>query len=191
MIDRDWSAFDFISQVVRDSGGSDKVTVNASLQQRVSSQPVCAVIGKIGFAQRIEPWNRRHEFVVHPQTTHRKVGRRRNAHRFLIGVYASNFLIHAKKVAVLFLYPLLPLFGDRSGKIEIHGVLEYSYSIAGVDPFFSRARRNITGGKIAKRRVAAFEVIISIRLRNVIWRTVLVPVLRYPNAAIVSQRLRH
>ncbi len=76
VIDRDWSAFDFASQVVRNCGGSDKVTVNASLQQRVSSQPVCTVIGKIGFAQRIEPWNRRRELVVHPQTTHRKVRRR-------------------------------------------------------------------------------------------------------------------
>src|SRR5258708_20564122 len=106
MIDRDWSAFDFISQVVRDSGGSDKVTVNASLQQRVSSQPVCTVIGKIGFAQRIEPWNRRRELVVHPQTTHRKVRRRGYAHRFIIGVYASNFLLHTKKFTLLFLSPL-------------------------------------------------------------------------------------
>src|SRR5258708_38419734 len=114
------------------------------------SQPIGAVIGKISFTDRVKPSDGGHELVVHPQATHREVGRRRYPHRLFVSVDSGYFLIHAEKISVLFLYLLLALFADRLGKVEINSVLERPCSVTSVNPLFSRARRNVAGRQVAE-----------------------------------------
>ena len=55
MIDIHWPTFEFIGQIVRNRRRSDKIAVDTGLEQRVRSEPVCAVVREISFAHGYRP----------------------------------------------------------------------------------------------------------------------------------------
>ena len=76
MIDIHWPTFEFIGQIVRNRRRSDKIAVDTGLEQRVRSEPVCAVVREISFAHGVQARNGRHELIVHPQPAHGEMGSR-------------------------------------------------------------------------------------------------------------------
>ena len=94
-------------QVIADRVGKNEVTIRQSLHQGAGAEPVGAVIGEVGFADRIEPGNRGHQVVIHPESAHRVVNRRIDAHRNVVGIFARDAFVHLEEVAVPFLDALL------------------------------------------------------------------------------------
>ena len=53
------------------------------------------------------------------------------------------------------------------------------------------ARRDVAGHEVAEARIAALEVVVALRLGNLLGRALVALVLRHPHAAVVAQALRH
>ena len=67
-------------QVVADRVRQDEVAVGQPLHQRARAEPVGAVVGEVGLAEHVQPGDRAHQVVVHPEPAHRVVdGRDRSA----------------------------------------------------------------------------------------------------------------
>ena len=106
-------------QIVADRVGKDEVAVGQSLHQRARAEPVGAVIGEIGFADREQSGDRAHQVVIHPQSAHRVVDRRIDPHRNFVGIFAGDALVHVEQIAVAFVDAVLAEPLDGIGEIQI------------------------------------------------------------------------
>src|SRR5438874_12504773 len=79
------------SEIIRQRIGQDKITVSQTLHQRTGAEPICAMIGKIRFADDKQAGHVAHQIVIHPETAHCVVHRRVNAHRHLVSLLAGGF----------------------------------------------------------------------------------------------------
>src|ERR1700731_400062 len=115
-----------------------------------------------------------------------------NPHRNLESVFAGDLLVNFKKVAVTFANRLFtePFNGVR--KIEIDATSTRSNTAPFVTHFLRCARSDIAWRQIAEARILALKIVITVRFRDLVWRfgTILFS-FRYPDAAVIAQRLGH
>ena len=90
-------------EIVADGIGDDEVAVGQTLHERRGAEAIGAMVGEVGFAQHVQAGNVAHQIVVHPQSAHRVVHGRVNAHRPLIGIFARDVLIHFEEIAIALL----------------------------------------------------------------------------------------
>ena len=75
-------------QIIADGVGDDEVAVGQTLHERRGAEAIRSVIGEVCLSQHMQAGNVAHEIVIHPQSSHRVVHRRVDAHRALVGVFA-------------------------------------------------------------------------------------------------------
>ena len=149
------------------------------------------MVGEVRLAGAVEPRDRGHQLVVHPEPAHRVVGRRVDAHRDLVRVLVGDALVHLEEVPVALLDDVDAEAADRIAEVEVHAVLLRADAVPGVDLDLGGARRDVAGREVAEARVPALEVVVAVRLGDLVRRAGVVDVLRHPDAAVVAQRLRH
>ena len=124
------------------------------------------MVRKIRFAEREQPGDGGHQFVIHPEPAHGVVDRGIDAHRHAIRIFARDALVHLEQISVALLdrMPAQPL--DRSGKIEIHAQAARTHTAAFVADRLGVARGHVARHQITETRIAALQIIIALRLRE-------------------------
>ena len=112
-------------------------------------------------------------------------------HRHLVGILGGNPFVHLEQVAVARLDDLDAEAVDGFLEVEIHR----KPGVADAEPFvrllLCGARRDVARHEVAEARVAPFEVVVALRVRDLIRRPRIALLLRHPDAAVIAQRLRH
>ena len=98
------------------------------------------MIGKIRFADDEQTGHVAHQIVIHPETTHRVVHRRVNAHRHLVSVLAGDFFIDLEEVSIALAYCVFTEPFDRIGKLEINAASSWTDAAAFVANFLRCTR---------------------------------------------------
>ncbi len=184
-----WQAGQIIGKRIR----QDEESVCQSLHKGRGAQAVCAVVAEIGLANGKKPLYGSHQVVIYPQASHSVMDGRVNHHGFFTRIYVSDFFIHLEQVAVFLFYdfPALRLYGVR--KVQKNSTAREVDPKSVVAPFQSGSRSHITRNQIAVRRIASFQVVISVLIGNIgrpdfafakCCRVFLFG--RYPNAAVVA-----
>src|SRR5579871_3762445 len=114
-----------------------------------------------------------------------------NPHRALVSVIAGDLFVDVEQVAVLLAHILFPEPPNRIAEIEINAAPSRSYASAFIANFLRCSGSNISRSQIAKARITAFEIVITLALGNLVWRTIIALRLWHPDAAVIAQRLRH
>ena len=178
-------------EVVADRVRDHEVAVGEPLHQRAGAEAVGAVVGEVRFAEHVQPGNRAHQVVVHPQPAHRVVDRRVDPHRHLVRILVGDLLVHVEQVAVLLLDHLGPEPLDRVLEVEV----DRQPALADAAPFVGRllgvARRDVARHEVAERRVLALEVVVALLFGNLLRRPLVALRLRHPDAAVVAQAFAH
>ncbi len=179
------------SQVVGDGRRQHEVAVGQALHERAGSQAVRALIGEVGLTEHVEPGHVAHQVVVDPESTHRVVDRRVDAHRHLVRVLVGDALVHLEEVPVALLDDVAPEALDRLREVEVHAVLLRTDAAPGVDFVLDRTRRDVTRDQVAERRVATLEEVVAVGGGDLVGGAGVVELRRDPDPAVVAQRLRH
>src|SRR5436309_1341282 len=118
--------------------------------------------------------------------------RRVNAHRRLIGIVSSDFFVNVEKVAVTLANRGFTEACDRILEIEIDAAPARADAATFIAHFLRAAGGNVAWSEVAVARIFALEIIIALGLRDIVRRfgAILFP-LRYPDAPVVPERLRH
>ena len=178
-------------QVVADGVRQHEVTVGQTLHECRRTETVRTVIGEVGLARGIQTGDGGLKFVVDPQSAHRVVRGRVDAHRHVIGVLAGDALVHLEEVAVALFDHVAAETIDRIAEVQVHAVLQRTNTATRVDRTLGRARRDVARGQVAVARIQTLEDVVALLLGNLGGRTIVVRVLRDPHATVVAQRLRH
>ena len=186
-----WALSVVRSKVVTDGGGDDEVTVRETLHQRTGAEAVGAVIGEVGFAENEEAGDVGHQVVVHPETAHRVVHRWVDSHRSFVGIFPSNLVVHVEQIAVPLANLVLAEALDGVSEIEVNAETAWADTSSVVARFFRRTRRDVARGEIPEARILAFEIVIPFVFRDLVGRTVVAFLFRYPDTSVVSERFAH
>ena len=178
-------------QVARDGRRDDEVAVRETLHQRAGAEAVRPVVREVGLAEHEESRHRALEVVVHPEAAHRVVHGGVDTHRDLVGVVARDPLVHLEEVPVASFDRRATVPPDGVSEVEVHGLPGGSDAAAVVADGLRVARRHVPRDEVAEARVLALQVVVALRLGDVL-RRALVPLRRrHPDAAVVTQRLAH
>ena len=90
-------------EVVRERVREHEVAVGEALHEGARPEAIRAVIGEIGFAGHEQAVDVAHQVVIDPESSHRVVRRRVDAHRRLVGILTGDALVHLEQVPVLLL----------------------------------------------------------------------------------------
>ena len=156
------------------------------------------MVREVTLADCEEARNVRREFIVNPKSAHRIVNSRINHHRVIVRANVSNFFVHIEEVTVACFYDIAAQAVDSFREVEEYGKARVVYAEAGIATLFSSAAGYVAGNEVTESRVAALEVVVAILFRNVAtFKFAGLQLLRIfnflgnPNAAVVTQRLRH
>ena len=187
-----------MGQIVADGVGKNEVTIGQALHQGGSTETVSTMVGEVGFTDGIETRNGRLEIIVNPETAHGIVDGRIDHHRLLPRRRGSNLLIHLEEVSIALLNPLMTETLDSIGKIKEHSQTCFIHAESGVATFLRSTGSDVTGNQITESRITAFEIIVATILRNLGSLDFVLAefhhifqILRNPDAAVVTERLRH
>ncbi len=178
-------------QIVAERVGDDEVAVGQALHQRARAEAVGAVVGEVRFTEHVQARDRRHEVVVHPQSTHRVVHGGVDPHRHVVRVVVGDLLVHVEQVAVPLADHALPEPVDGIAEVEVHRQPRLTHAAPVVAHQLGGARRDVARDEIAEARIAAFEVVVALAFGNLLRRTPVARVLRHPHAPVVAQALAH
>src|SRR5258708_18698956 len=117
--------------------------------------------------------------------------RRVDAHRHVVGVLGGDVVIHLEEVAVTLLKRWPSEAPDGLGEIEVDAAPALPDPTSLVAYFLCGTRRDVARGKVAVTGVLALQVVVALRLGDLLRRTTVTLHLRNPDAAVVAQRLRH
>src|SRR5205085_4557532 len=108
-----------------------------------------------------------------------------------VWILRRDVLVHLEEISVTLFDRRATETADCVSEIEINAATAGTDSASVVARFFRSARCNVARREISEARVFALEVVIALRLRNLL-RTARVALrFRHPNAAVIAQRLRH
>ena len=172
--------------------GQDEVAVGQALHQRGGAEPVGAVVGEVGLADREQARDGGLEVVVDPQPAHRVVHGGVDPHRHLVRVLGGDPLVHLEEVAVLLLdrRPAQPR--DGVGEVEVDALAAGAHAAALVADVLRGAGGDVAGDEVAEGRVDPLQVVVALVLGDLARRAASSPLrLRHPDAAVVAQRLAH
>ncbi len=178
-------------EVVVDGGGEHEVAVGQALHQRGGAEPVGAVVGEVGLADREQPRDRGLEVVVDPQSAHRVVHRGVDPHGHLVRVLVGDPLVHVEEVAVLGLDHSPAHAPDGVGEVQVDALAAGAHSPALVAHVLRGAGGDVTGDEVAEGGVDPLQVVVALVLGDLVRRTGVALGLRHPDAAVVAQRLAH
>ena len=120
--------------------GQHEIAVRQALHERTRAEPIRAVIGEIRFADDVQSRDIAHQIVIHPQSAHRVMDRRIDAHRTLIRVLARDLFVDVKKISVAFADRLFPDARDGIGEIQINTAPAFADAAAFIANFLGAAR---------------------------------------------------
>ncbi len=133
----------------------------------------------------------RHQVVIHPQAAHGVVDGRVDAHRHLVRVLAGDALVHLEQVSVALLDDMLAEPLDGVAEIEVNRQSAFAHAPALVAHHFGVAGSYVARHQVAETRVAPLQVVIALRLRDLVGRPLVALLERHPHAAVIAQRLAH
>src|SRR3974390_1070603 len=170
---------------------NDEVAIGKALHQGAGAQAIGTVIGEVGFPENEQAGNGRHQVVVDPKAAHGVVGGGIDAHGDFVRVFACYALVHFQEVAVAF-----GDFGsakalDAVGEIEIDTEAAGTNAATFVTFALGGAGGDVARNEIAKGGIAALEVVVALRFRDLVGRTLVTRSFGNPDAAVVAQRLGH
>ena len=180
-----------VSQVVRDGKRQGKPAINGSRKQGVSTQAVRTVVGPGALTGGKEAVDGGHLIEIGPQATHGEVASRSDAHRSLVGGLANGLFVHLDEVGVALADLVLTQALDGVAEVQVHRVVQRANAQASVNLLGDGTGSNVTRNQVAECRVAALQEVVALFFRNGIRVAVVALLLRGPNAAVVTQGLRH
>ena len=178
-------------EVVVEGGGEDEVAVGQALHERGRAEPVGAVVGEVGLADREQPRHRGLEVVVHPQAAHGVVHGRVDPHRHLVRVLRGDPLVHLEEVAVLLRDRPAAQPGDGVGEVEVDALAAGADAAALVADVLGGAGGDVAGHQVAEGGVDALQVVVALVLGDLGGRAGVARRLGHPDPAVVAQRLAH
>ena len=156
------------------------------------------MVGEVGFADGVEARNRGLQVIVDPDTTHGIVDGRIDHHRLLPRGAGGDLLIHVEEVAVALSNALVTQALDSIREIEEHGLTRLVHTETGVATLLGGAGSDVTRHEVTEGRIAALQVVIAVRLRDLGGLDFMLAellhilfLLRHPDTAVVTQRLGH
>src|SRR2546430_1637356 len=171
--------------IVRHGRGEDEIAVRQSLHEGARAQAVRTLIGEVGLAGDEEPGNGGHQMIVDPEPAHRVVRRRIDPHGHAISVVARDALVDLEEVAVLLPDVVEAEPRDGVGEVEIHAVAAGPDAATLVADLLGGARGDVARHEVAEARVASFEVVVALALRDVARAPRVALLLRDPDASVV------
>ena len=99
--------------------------------------------------------------------------------------YMSNRLPYCSRIIVL------AEARDGVGEIEVDAAAARADAAALVADLLGRPRSDVARGQVAEARIFALEVVVALRLGNLVGLPLVARLLRHPDAAVVAQRLGH
>ena len=119
-------------------------------------------------------------------------------HRLLVGAHVGDLLVHVEEVAVTLLDDLLAQTLDSGLEVEEDGQTGLVHAEACVAALLGCTRRHVARHEVAEGRIAALQIVVAILLGDVrrllgaaADRLHVLDLLRYPDAAVVTQRFGH
>ncbi len=162
------------------------------MHESTGSKAVGSVVGEVGFPYDKESGNGALQIVVYPETTHGVVRGWVDPHRLLVGIFTGNAFVNIKEVAIAFTDCRLTQSLNGISKIQVNTAFSRSYTAAIVTSFFCRTGGNVTGSKVTKAGILAFQEIVAIFFRNVTGRLLTVCLIfRNPDTSIISKGFGH
>ncbi len=149
------------------------------------------MVGEVRLADGEQSRDRGLEVVVDPESAHRVVHGRVDAHRGLVRVLRGDLRVHVEEVAVLLLDLGAAHTLDGLGEVQVHPLAARSHSAALVADVLRRAGGDVTGHQVAERGVDALQVVVALVLGDLVRGPVVALGLRHPDAAVVAERLAH
>ncbi len=167
------------------------------------------MVGEVTLADSEEALDRSLELIVYPDTTHSIVDSREDHHRVIVfhainflseltRIYVGDFLIHVEEVAVA-----LANHVDAKAVDSLREVEEYCKSgiidtITLVTTLLGSTRRYVAGYEVAECRVTTLEIVVALVFRDITTLDLtsleflgVFDILGHPDAAVVTERLRH
>src|SRR5690625_1047565 len=178
-------------QIIANRVRKNKISVGQALHECTCSEAVGAMIREISFTDHIESREVAHQIIINPESAHRVVDRRINAHRYVISDFAGDALVHVKEVTVALLDRLFTKPFDRIGEIEINSPSARTNPAAFVANLFRTPGRNITRRQIPVTRILPLKIIIALGMWDLSRRSIVPFLLRNPDPAIISKRFAH
>src|SRR5882757_8580646 len=117
--------------------------------------------------------------------------RRKYAHRCAVRVFVGNALVHLEEVAVSLRDRGPAQSLDSLGEVEIHAIAARTHSASGVTYVLDRPRGDVTGHEVSETRVRPLQEIVAFRLGDARGWTDIACFGRYPDPAVIAQRLTH
>ncbi len=189
---------EFIGEIVRQRDRQDEITIGKTLHESRRAEAIAAMVGKVGFSDRVQTGDRGLEIVVHPDAAHRIVDGRIDHHRLFPRTYVSDLEIHIKEIAVTLLHPLTAQTLDGVREIQKYRQTVFVYAETGVATLFGSSGSHVARNQIAECGIATFEIVIPILFRNLgcldfalAQLHYILRLLRHPDTAIVAQRFGH
>ena len=153
-------------EVVADRVGDDEVAVGEPLHQCARAEPVGPVVREVGLAEHVKSRQIAHQVVVHPEPAHRVVDGGIDPHRHLVRIVIGDPPVHVEQVPVPRLDRVHAEAFDRVGEVQIDG----ESGVANAPPLVADAlgvsRRHVAGHEVAEARIAAFEIVVALGVRN-------------------------
>lgn len=116
---------------------------------------------------------------------------RSDTHRGLVGGLANGLFVHLDEVGVALADLVLAQALDGVAEVQVHRVVQRANTQASVNLLGDGTGSNVTRNQVAECRVAALQEVVALFFRNGIRVAVVALLLRGPNAAVVTQGLRH
>ena len=135
-----WSLAHLSGEIIGQRVRQNKITIGQALHQRARAEPVCAVVGKVRFADRKQPQHVAHQIVINPKAAHRVMHCGINPHRDFVGVLARNLFVNFEQISVALADRFRAKSFDCVGEIEINAAAAWPDPAAFVANFLGCAR---------------------------------------------------
>ncbi len=178
-------------QVVVDGGRQHEVAVGQALHQGAGAEPVGAVVGEVGLADREQARDGGLQVVVDPEPAHRVVDRGVDPHRHPVRVLGGDPLVHLEEVAVLGLDGVPAQSADRVGEVQVHALAAGADAAALVADVLGGPGGDVARHQVAEGGVDPFQVVVPFLLGDLGRRPGVALGLGHPDPAVVAQRLAH
>src|SRR5579871_5354150 len=105
--------------------------------------------------------------IVNPQSSHRVIGSRIDAHGNFVGILTGNPVVDIEKVAVLLANCIESQPVNRIGKVQVHALSVRPHTASFIAYFLCVSRGDVAGYEVAKTRITVLEVVVALTLGDV------------------------